>query len=510
MSSFKRIASTAAAVVLTFTGTVFSSPIASNISYVFPASITAEAISVDQYETFYCTDTYGTWKFALYHGEKSQYSRKDTSKMTYTDPKVYICQFTPKNKNNCPYVSLPTTVSGSVKDFNNKSFTIDKAQVVGINYGAFQDSNVESVFIPAYIEVIEHNAFMNCKKLTTVSFGNGSALKRINGDVFANCSSLKYITLPSKLEFLGGCFSGCTSLTNINIPSKVKEVQEGCFENCVSLRNINCNLNTTKIMGRAFVGCNQWRTINFEDVSLGYDINPKFKKMFSSLNVGDILMIDDVMKRQIRTTAEFLTAGCHDDYERVKALNDWICQKVYYDREGNSLDNHADYSVYLDDNTVCAGYAQGFALLAQSIDIETLVVSSGSHAWNIVKLGNNYYHLDVTWNDDPDDRTGTKWNYNWFLRDDQFTKSEQKNHRSWNTYNFGELYCKNKSYSSIPKCNIKHGDGNCDGYVNKSDYNLLRDYLSKRNPKIENIYMFDMNGDGKIDQTDLSALGLLV
>ncbi len=147
------------------------------------------------------------------------------------------------------------------------------------------------------------------------------------------------------MEFLGGCFSGCTSLTNINIPSKVKEVQEGCFENCVSLRNINCNLNTTKIMGRAFVGCNQWRTINFEDVSLGYDINPKFKKMFSSLNVGDILMIDDVMKRQIRTTAEFLTAGCHDDYERVKALNDWICQKVYYDREGNSLDNHADYSV---------------------------------------------------------------------------------------------------------------------------------------------------------------------
>ena len=52
---------------------------------------------------------------------------------------------------------------------------------------------------------------------------------------------------------------------------------------------------------------------------------------------------------------------------------------------------------------VCEGYAEAAALLLNRAGVETLVITGDSrgekHAWNIVKIDGDYYHLDVTWND---------------------------------------------------------------------------------------------------------------
>lgn len=49
--------------------------------------------------------------------------------------------------------------------------------------------------------------------------------------------------------------------------------------------------------------------------------------------------------------------------------------------------------------TVCAGYAQTFALLCNAVGLDTICVTSNTHEWNQIKVNNTWYHVDATWND---------------------------------------------------------------------------------------------------------------
>ena len=57
------------------------------------------------------------------------------------------------------------------------------------------------------------------------------------------------------------------------------------------------------------------------------------------------------------------------------------------------------YGALVNKKAVCAGYAKAAQYLLQLCGIECLYVTSDTHAWNMVKLEDKYYHLDVTWGD---------------------------------------------------------------------------------------------------------------
>ena len=60
------------------------------------------------------------------------------------------------------------------------------------------------------------------------------------------------------------------------------------------------------------------------------------------------------------------------------------------------------YSVFCMDKTVCAGYAKALQYLLNLCGIECTYVTSETHAWNLIKLEGEYYHIDVTWGDGSD------------------------------------------------------------------------------------------------------------
>ena len=104
-----------------------------------------------------------------------------------------------------------------------------------------------------------------------------------------------------------------------------------------------------------------------------------------------------------------------DDYGRVKYIHDMLIENVRYDYESyyesSVIDAKTDafinsaYGPLMVGDALCGGYAQAFSLLMHKLGIEcvfvTGVADGGSHAWNLIKLGGEYYHIDLTW-DDPD------------------------------------------------------------------------------------------------------------
>ena len=105
------------------------------------------------------------------------------------------------------------------------------------------------------------------------------------------------------------------------------------------------------------------------------------------------------------------------NYQKVKAVYDYICKNVTYDEANLNNDSYtlkfSAYAALVNKTAVCQGYASLFYRLMLELGIDARVISGdggGPHGWNIVKLGNVYYNVDTTW-----DAGMTE--YQFFLRD---------------------------------------------------------------------------------------------
>ena len=102
------------------------------------------------------------------------------------------------------------------------------------------------------------------------------------------------------------------------------------------------------------------------------------------------------------------------EYERVKAIHDWIVINVQYDYAGLN-NNTLPQTAYNADgalcykSAVCQGYAEAFQLLCAKAGVQAYMMygESGnsvdgwdSHAWNVVRINGEWYQIDCTW-DDP-------------------------------------------------------------------------------------------------------------
>jgi transglutaminase/protease-like cytokinesis protein 3 len=66
--------------------------------------------------------------------------------------------------------------------------------------------------------------------------------------------------------------------------------------------------------------------------------------------------------------------------------------------------NQSVYSALVNGETVCAGYARAMQYLMQRLGIPCYYCTGyagQNHAWNIVRLDDGYYNVDVTWDDTP-------------------------------------------------------------------------------------------------------------
>ena len=108
-------------------------------------------------------------------------------------------------------------------------------------------------------------------------------------------------------------------------------------------------------------------------------------------------------KQKFDAAAQNLISGAAalgSDYEKEKYVHDALAAAVTYDLTADV--NQSAYSALVNGKSVCAGYARAYQYLLQQLGIPCYYCtgySGGDHAWNIVKLDDGYYNVDVTWDD---------------------------------------------------------------------------------------------------------------
>jgi transglutaminase-like putative cysteine protease len=154
--------------------------------------------------------------------------------------------------------------------------------------------------------------------------------------------------------------------------------------------------------------------------------------------------LEQAVAAAIQSVKEHLQDG-YEQAELVCAISDCIvvnCQYAYMP-DGVTPDNDGAstaYSALVNGRAVCDGYAGAFTLLSQQFGLEAREISGksdpgdASHAWNMVKAGGVWYHVDTTWNDPVPDRPEQAGHDYLLLSDNAMANQRngsQQRHASW-------------------------------------------------------------------------------
>lgn len=123
--------------------------------------------------------------------------------------------------------------------------------------------------------------------------------------------------------------------------------------------------------------------------------------------------------------------------EKALALHDYLAQhcayayREYLD-DTLTMESHVydAFGALVKKRAVCQGYAEAYSALCNYVGIPCELVSSRpmNHAWNVVCIDGNWYHVDVT-GDDPAWNLEGRARHKYFLVSD--TEMENRGHYGW-------------------------------------------------------------------------------
>ena len=166
--------------------------------------------------------------------------------------------------------------------------------------------------------------------------------------------------------------------------------------------------------------------------SLGY-----YGSIYSTIYMDYIYSPDvyNQMLEQFEKGAESLVSDLKgnnaiSDVEKALLLHDRLAIACEYDEKsritGNIPDiSYTSYGALVEGVAVCQGYAEAYMYLLEAVGIDSYVCSSIAlnHAWNIVEIDGELYHVDVTWDDPVWDVSGRVYHKYFLCSTDNFIQS---------------------------------------------------------------------------------------
>lgn len=149
---------------------------------------------------------------------------------------------------------------------------------------------------------------------------------------------------------------------------------------------------------------------------------------------------EKAVTKEVKRILKELKLAEATDYEKVKAIHNYIIDHVSYD---DTLKKASAYDALVDQEAVCEGYSMlAYRMFTEAGIPCRIIAGTGNgvpHAWNIVRIKDEWYNIDLTWDDPitPDGKPVLV--YDFFLKS---TKDFVKHKRSkeYNTKAFVKAY----------------------------------------------------------------------
>ena len=122
---------------------------------------------------------------------------------------------------------------------------------------------------------------------------------------------------------------------------------------------------------------------------------------------------EKALKKKVKEIISGLELEDKTDSEKIKAIYDYICDNVEYDYDSlpdqNNTLKYTAYAALIDGKAVCQGYSAAMYRLLLEAGVDNRIICgtdsekeepANDHTWNIVRLGDEYYNLDVTKDDE--------------------------------------------------------------------------------------------------------------
>ena len=139
--------------------------------------------------------------------------------------------------------------------------------------------------------------------------------------------------------------------------------------------------------------------------------------------------IDEIIKNKITDDMNAVN--------KIRIIHDYIVNNTKYDQNRSDKNifeyksNNA-YGVLIEGYGICSGYTDSMMLFLEKLNIKSYKVSSENHVWNKVFINNNWYNLDLTWDDPVNSDGSDSLEHTFFLvTDDEMLKNDKTEH----TYN---------------------------------------------------------------------------
>ena len=209
------------------------------------------------------------------------------------------------------------------------------------------------------------------------------------------------------------------------------------YKKCISdVKEIANNKTTTANINNYVHPYNSFRHIDTKINKIG-KVTLVIEKTYSNEKINKInKIVNKIIKEEIKEEK--------DKNEQIKIIHDYIINNTKYDSNKsdnkNALyDSDTAYGALIQGYALCGGYSDAMAIILDKLGIKNFKIASDNHIWNAVELDNNWYHLDLTWDDPITNDNSDTLEYNFYMITTEELSDLKTNYHNYDKNIYQEL-----------------------------------------------------------------------